>query len=109
MGLPRWIAISSFHSNASRSSKVGKMNAAVREGHGPIANKYQNKYPKGRNNRAPRLGTIAIFVILTPLAQGVKNCAKRACVGSFHFGTRSKEPQLQVPAQARLRLPGRKT
>lgn len=44
-----------------------------RGGRSHLLNKHLNKDPKGQNGRAPRSGIIAVFSILTPSAQGVKN------------------------------------
>jgi len=88
--LPCWIAISSFHLSASRSPEAGNTDVAARQGRDPFVNAYQNKQPKGRDDSTPRLGAIAIFAILTPLAQGVRNPTKRARVGSIPFGYISK-------------------
>jgi len=48
-------------------------------------NTYQDNCPKGRSNRAPRSGTIAIFAILTPLEQGSETARNEPNVGSIPF------------------------
>jgi len=49
---------------------MANLDAVGRDGRNIIANTYQNNSPKGRNERTPRSGAIAIFVILTPLGRG---------------------------------------
>ena len=76
--------------NTSTIAEVANVDAVAREGRESHTNTYQNKFPKGRSNRAPRSGAIAIFSILTPPAREVRNRTKRARVGSFHFDYISK-------------------
>ena len=69
----------------STIAKEVNVDAAARERRKSHTLGHHNKCPKFRTNRAPRSGVIAIFAILTPPAREVKNCAKRARVGSIHF------------------------
>jgi len=71
--------------NTSTIAEGANVNAVVWEGHESHTDMYQNKCPKGQNNRAPRPGAIAIFSILTPPVREVKTRTKRARVGLIPF------------------------
>jgi len=72
--------------NASTNAEAANVDAVGRDEYKSNPNTYQNKCPKGRMNRVPRSGGIAIFSILTPPVGAVKNRMERARVSSFHFG-----------------------
>ena len=72
--------------NAPTIAQGANANAVSREGRESHATTHQNKCPKGRSNRAPGSGAIAIFSILTSPVREVKNRMKRVRVGSIHFG-----------------------
>jgi len=71
--------------NTSAITKAANVNAVAREESKSHANTYQNKCPKGLNNRTPCPGAIAIFSILTPPVREVKTRTKRAQVGLIPF------------------------
>ena len=71
--------------NMSTTAEAANANKVAQKGRDPLKDTYQNKYPKGQNDRALRSDAIAVFAILTPLARGTKSRAKRARVGSFPF------------------------
>jgi len=71
--------------NTSANAEAANVDAVARDGYESHPNTYQNKCPKGRMNRVPRYGGIAIFSILTPPAGEVINQTKRAHSGPLPF------------------------
>jgi hypothetical protein len=69
----------------STNAEAANVDAVARDEYESHPNTYQNKCPKGRTNRVPRYGGIAIFSILTPPAGEVRNHTKRAHSGSLPF------------------------
>ena len=76
--------------NASTNAEAANVDAVGRDEYKSNPNTYQNKCPKGRMNRVPRSGGIAIFSILTPPVGEVRNHTKRAHSGSLPFANISK-------------------
>jgi hypothetical protein len=82
--------------NASSAAGTANLNAAAQEGREPLINTHQNVRPQPRNNRPTRSSASAVFVILTPLGQGVENRIKWARVGSIPFDYMSKRDKSNI-------------
>jgi hypothetical protein len=71
--------------NASTTAETANVNAAAREGRNLPINTYQNKFLQGQNDHTSRLGTIAVFMIWTPLTRGAKSRTTQTRMGSIPF------------------------
>ena len=84
MHLLCWIAVLSFHSNASITAKVAKVGANAQEECYPHENTYLIKSPKGGSNHTLCSGAIVKNVISLP-KKGVKNRVNEGHMGSIPF------------------------
>jgi len=62
--------------STSTNAEAANASAVARERHKSHPNTYQNKFPKGRINRAPRYGAIAILFDFDPPSEGGRKSHK---------------------------------